>query len=326
MRRTSSESSPSAQPSVDRSHEPVDVLYIAGEGRSGSTLLSRMLAGPSAFAAGEVRYVWERGLGENRACECGRPFATCPFWSVVTERLTQQLGRDPDVRSMVEADRRLLRTRRAWQAVRDADSPEVWRRQEEPYASRVSMLYPVIREVAGRPVVVDSSKLALYGLLLRGDPSIRVAVIHLVRDPRASVHSWRRVKRVHDSHSRSHMPRRGLVHSAAVWWSSNYLAEALLAREGTRFVRVRYEDLVKRPHETFDAVGAALGTELEAPLIRNGHVFLAPGHAATGNPDRHVSGLVPLRLDDDWKSEMPAIDKALVTSLTFTLARRYGYV
>ena len=66
----------------------VDVVYIAGDGRSGSTLLSRLLNQlPGWLALGEVRYFWERGLQQNRACECGHPFGECPLWREVVAEL-----------------------------------------------------------------------------------------------------------------------------------------------------------------------------------------------------------------------------------------------
>src|SRR6266705_3371373 len=60
------------------------VLYIGGWGRSGSTLLDRMLGQvPGFFALGEVREIWQSGLRENRLCGCGASFRECPFWTRV---------------------------------------------------------------------------------------------------------------------------------------------------------------------------------------------------------------------------------------------------
>jgi hypothetical protein len=60
----------------------VRVLYVAGTGRSGSTLVAAMLGQlRGAFAAGEVRYVWQRGLAERRPCGCGAPVPDCPVWT-----------------------------------------------------------------------------------------------------------------------------------------------------------------------------------------------------------------------------------------------------
>jgi hypothetical protein len=210
--------------------------------------------------------------------------------------------------------------------VADARQPERWSAREPELARRTSVLYSVVQDIAGSTTIVDSSKLPAYGLLLRGDPSLRLSVVHLVRDPRASVHSWRRTKRLHDSAARTHMRRRGLARSCATWSSANLLAERLLHQPDTRYTRVRYEDLVADPAGTVCGIGADLGLAVVPPVVDGGHVTLQPGHAAAGNPDRHISGSVPLRLDNAWRAEMSRSDQALVRGLTFPLSTRYGYV
>ena len=51
----------------DGAGNPTTVLYVAGAGRSGSTLLDNLLGQiPGFFSAGELRYVWERGLIDGR--------------------------------------------------------------------------------------------------------------------------------------------------------------------------------------------------------------------------------------------------------------------
>ena len=60
------------------------VLYIAGTGRSGSTVLANILGEvDGVFAAGEVRFLWQRGLEEGRLCGCGLPVRECPVWGRV---------------------------------------------------------------------------------------------------------------------------------------------------------------------------------------------------------------------------------------------------
>ena len=45
------------------SPDPVRVLYVAGAGRSGSTVLANLLGEvPGFVSVGEVRFLWERGL------------------------------------------------------------------------------------------------------------------------------------------------------------------------------------------------------------------------------------------------------------------------
>jgi len=57
------------------------VIYIVGEGRSGSTLLERILGQhPDIFATGELQYIWNRSFIENQLCSCGKAFYDCEVW------------------------------------------------------------------------------------------------------------------------------------------------------------------------------------------------------------------------------------------------------
>src|SRR5580658_8886990 len=62
------------------------IVYLGGLGRSGCTLLERLLGElPGVRAVGEVVHLWQRGVVENERCGCGEPFASCPFWRQVGE-------------------------------------------------------------------------------------------------------------------------------------------------------------------------------------------------------------------------------------------------
>ena len=58
----------------------VRVVYLGGLGRSGSTLLERVLGQlPGVCPAGEVVHMWQRGVAENERCGCGKAFGACDF-------------------------------------------------------------------------------------------------------------------------------------------------------------------------------------------------------------------------------------------------------
>src|SRR6185503_6025734 len=66
---------------------PVKVLYLPSAGRSGSTLLDRLLGQlGGVFGAGELSWVWQKGLVENGKCGCGVPLRECPVWNEVFDR------------------------------------------------------------------------------------------------------------------------------------------------------------------------------------------------------------------------------------------------
>src|SRR5438128_1791209 len=87
------------------------VICIAGIGRSGSTLLERVLVEQAgAFGLGEARYVWERGLRNNELCSCGQNFLDCGFWSRVASDMSDE--KTPMDASMADVADRVNRNRR----------------------------------------------------------------------------------------------------------------------------------------------------------------------------------------------------------------------
>lgn len=323
------ETTPSAE---GRERQPVagnggaiDVVYVAGDGRSGSTLLSRLLNQvPGWLSLGEVRYFHERGLQQDRACECGRPFSDCPLWSAVAAELRTAGLLDPA--DATAAEHALLRLRGAHRALRRADEPERWVSGAGGYVRQMDAVYRSVQRLSGARVLVDSSKLPQYGQVLRTASSVRLHVLHLVRDPRATVHSWRRAKPLEAHAPRSVMPQRSLLRSVGVWTAANVLTERLLDDRVESSHRMRYEDLVEAPVETLRAAIDALGLEgAVPPSLADRELDLRPGHGLAGNPDRLRKGPVVLRLDDAWRREMPRRDAALVGGLTSGLRERYGF-
>ena len=67
--------------------DKIKVLYVAGWGRSGSTVLTNILGEVDGFVSvGEVNFLWQHGLIENRLCGCGVPFRECEEWTKILDR------------------------------------------------------------------------------------------------------------------------------------------------------------------------------------------------------------------------------------------------
>src|SRR5690606_31367482 len=57
---------------AEQSDSPVKVVFIGGLGRSGTTLLERLLGQlPGVMPLGEITHLWERDLLGNEMCACG---------------------------------------------------------------------------------------------------------------------------------------------------------------------------------------------------------------------------------------------------------------
>lgn len=297
------------------------VLYIAGTGRSGSTLLERVVGlAPGAVAAGEVRMLWSRGLIDNRLCGCGEPVRSCPFWTTVLDRAYGGVEAiDPAAVSQSIARVTRLRHIRSVSRRRGHGAP-----LSTESEMLVARLYPAIAATTGDTVVVDSSKLPLYAALLDRLPHLDVRVLHLVRDPRATAYSWRRRKALPDPGAPAVMEQRSSAKTAMLWMVWNAVVARQWEHTG-RYTRVRYEDFVADPQATVKTALTALGLGHLEVAIDGATVDLAVDHTAAGNPDRLENGPVEIRADVRWQTGLPRFDRALVTALTTPLRRRYGY-
>jgi hypothetical protein len=185
-------------------------------------------------------------------------------------------------------------------------------------------LYRAIAEESGARVLVDSSKLPTYGGVLGSLPDIDLRVLHLIRDPRATAFSWTRTKALPDKPGGTMQTQRP-VRSSALWTLWNVVAELLWSR-GDRYLRLRYEDVVRRPRDAVEAIAALAGEPADgAPFVSDTEVELAPAHGVAGNPSRFTTGRVALRPDDAWRTQMRRADRWKVNAVTWPLLLRHGY-
>jgi UDP-N-acetylglucosamine transferase subunit ALG13 len=305
--------------------EAVRVLFVAGWGRSGSTLLDRMLGQvPGVFSAGELRDIWHRGVLEDRLCGCGEAFHACAVWGKVGEVAFG--GWDAlDLPAVQDLRQRLDRPWSVPQLLASRVSPS-WDRDVAAYRAILAKLYPAIAEVTGARVIVDSSKIATFAMLLGQVPGLEVRTVHLVRDPRGVVNSWRKAVQREDGGGRDAMIRYGVVPAAARYLAYNGLAHGLRAMGPYRFLR--YEDLIDAPRDTVARLLAFAGMATPGETLgylRDDEVDLEPNHTVDGNPMRMSSGPVALRRDDAWRSDLSPWDRRLTMALTAPLSLAYGY-
>ncbi len=300
------------------------VLYVAGLGRSGSTLLDRLLGSvPGVFSGGEISNIWRFGFGDNRPCSCGQLFLDCPFYHEVVK---EAFGDPVQVNALALRDMRvrLMRWRNSILIPLGLLTPGQ-RRGVRQLADAEARLYRAIARASGAAVIVDSSKSAAQAAISRqavGD----FRVVHLVRDSRGRAFSWQRVKRhplLKDEIVMRVQPARK---AAWAWLGISALTELMLRRRG-RYLWVPYEELTTTPERVLrrvmDFAGIAEPVPARGP---NGGFELALGHMASGNPMRFEAGEIQVREDDEWRTAMGWREKALVTVLTFPGLVRYGYV
>lgn len=305
----------------------VPVLYVGGIGRSGSTVLGRVLATlPGVHSVGEVVHLWGRGLARGDRCGCGCPFRECPFWSEVGRRAFGG-WEQVDARELLRLQEAVDRNRHLpW--IVAGTGPAAFSAALRDYVDVLGRLYVAMREASGADVLVDTSKNAPYAWLLRRVPEVDLRVLHLVRDSHGVAHSWAKkgLARPEVVDGTAYMATVPVARLAARWTGANALFD-LLARTSTPGMRLRYEDFVDDPDGTVRRVGAFLGRSggPAQRLAPDEPLQLPREHEVSGNPLRFEDRAVRLRRDEQWRTDMPVGDRRLVTALTAPGLWRYGY-
>jgi Sulfotransferase domain len=304
------------------------VLFIGGLGRSGSTLLDRMLGRINdVCTVGELVHVWERGLKENNRCGCGERFGDCPFWRRVGQVAFG--GWDTvDVEEILalkaSVDRNRFVPLMVLPALRSG-----YKGRLDRYLDLLERLYTAIREVSGRPLVVDASKHASAAFLVRRIRGVDLRLVHLVRDSRGVAFSWtKRVRQAEALADDALMATKTPLRLSLRYLGYNLLFH-LLRLSGVPGLLLRYESLVRDPERELARVLAFAGRPPavgELDFVGDGWVELAPSHALAGNPMRFRSGRVPLAVDDEWRRQLGRRHRLLTAASTWPLLLRYGYL
>lgn len=298
---------------------PVPVVYLAGFGRSGSTLIGRLLGElPRVAFVGELNFFWSDAVGAGRPCGCGAPIAECPRWSKVLELLgPDSLTIAEDIAASLRAATRM---RRGLTALAPAGARPVDRRLDA-ITIHLDRLYRAIASAFDSDIVVDSSKSVTYLRALERTSGVAVRPLHVVRDPRAAAESWRTPKS--ERIGGVSLPTFGVGRSSIEWSMANALA--LQACRKHRSSLVRYEDFVDRPAVELARAGQDLGHDFSGVPIDGKRAHLGVSHTVAGNPDRFTVGPVEIRADERWRSGLSRGDQAVVRSLTTPIGQRLGY-
>lgn len=258
------------------------ITYILGAGRSGSTVLERLLASaPGVVAVGEVATLWRRPLAQL-TCSCGAPAPDCAFWADVRAKAALS---DEALRDLAGLEAAVVRHRAF---IGDGLRGVAW--SARPGARRFiavqADLFGAVAETAGAARIIDSSKAGPRAWAL--SDMTGVGILHLRRNPADVAASWRRVK--HDPSLGGPMRRPSFPAIARDWLAAETSARRLGAIRPV--LRLDYEMLTHDPEAALRRLGPiADGVVLEGRSFAPDPEY----HSLNGNPDRFSRGRITLK-------------------------------
>ena len=170
-------------------------------------------------------------------------------------------------------------------------------------------------QVDGVKWLVDASKDPYRLAYLAESGQFDLRVVHLVKDPRAFVHS---MTRTDERLEKSRVLRFGLRWGVENRLMRRYLEAGL---EPDQWRAVRYEDLAGDPASTLSELFGWLGVDSAFPAHEAFRE--ASNHAVSGNQMRWQSGGV--RLDQKWRAQLPAWARAAAWTLSAPARAGLGF-
>jgi len=254
----------------------IPIIYITGSGHCGSTLLDIILDSHSKiFGVGELE-----NFNKETLCACGKKPSRCSFWGDILKKVDfENLKiRRRKIDFILNKDKYYIKKTSRRESLKDLID---WLKNNE-------LIYREILEKSRAEIIVDSSKNPDRAELLAKNRSIKLVILHLVRDGRAV--AWSYIKKYHKASP--YMWK---------WFASNIKAEILRRRNNSKYIFVRYKDLVINPERVIKKILHQVDLEYESKMLHFRHFT----HHEVGGNRMRLSGSEEIKEDVNWKQKMP---------------------
>ena len=279
--------------------QSINVIYLLGAGRSGTTLLATLLNNHNDIETlGEMHQFFEF-LEDDKDCSCGKSLKTCNEWKTAVSSLTFNAS---SKRKFVEQEETHLKI----------PGLLVGKTADRKYLTIQEEVFSKIHKHRPSKWYVDSSKYIARFLLLKKSKKLNIKGIYIVRDPRGVVHSFQ--KKVQTSKSPL---------SALLYYNTINLFAEIAYRMDNDILKIRYEDLMDQPEETLSCIYSHI-FDKKVEVEKLAQYFEIP-HIVGGNRMK-VEKRIKLKPDKKWKS-LKAYKKTVyyIFALPFSIINNYKF-
>jgi Sulfotransferase domain len=297
------------------------IIYIMGDGRSGSTLLDIVLGfHPEIKSLGELSVLYRRWFNGG-FCSCLKSYDSCPFWSQVREKHSVALGPREVGKSAL-----LVRSVEGIFYLPLLVLGILQVQKVKKYGLLMHSLFEAIVNVSGLKVLVDSSKSARGQigrvLAMKKICGFDIKVIHLVRDGRGVMYS-----RVKGRNDRVETFGKLGPFLAGISWLTTNVMSLLVGRlyfQG-EVLRVNYEDFVLNPRNELQRISRFVGIDLDIIMkhVEQDREFRV-GHITGGNRMRK-KGTIRIGKDFAWQKKLPVCHWLFFDIFIWPFASFFGF-
>ena len=287
--------------------DKLNLIYVASNGRSGSTLLEILVGKhPQCCTVGELQML-PNNLKYDTLCGCGSKVSSCELWSQVYLENKSLL----DSGSIAK-----FRNRNAGKVIRIGEIIDVMFNKssnQEKYSAYGQDNFQVLTTVSKKidlenmTYFIDSSKdpYRLKWLALSG--YFNIYVLHIIKEPQAMVYSFAKGR---DSWLKTiywtiRMSLRWVIENIII----KKFSQIYVCKENV--LKVKYEVFAQNPDDEMDRIFKFLSLG-RANVTSD--AFEYEDHGISGNAMRFKSK--EIRLDKKWEKDMGLISKLIVLIIT----------
>ena len=233
------------------------IIYIAGYGRSGSSILALILGQhKNIISLGEIGVIFS-ALKNNRTCTCGQKFDSCSYWKELIEDNKYKKNKNQNLNKL-----------------------------ENPYLNTAIVIDYIFKKTSSE-YLVDSTKTSWRNLtrplrlILSG---YDVFIIHLKRSQGAVIRSASKGKNSELESNLKVKTRFSKIRTILSYQISNKLTLFYKVLNPKKYYIMNYEELLEQPTKSFFKLGIFLKVDLsELDDFLNGELPLRTSHEINGN-------------------------------------------
>jgi len=179
------------------------------------------------------------------------------------------------------------------------------------YAKKSDILYHNINSLSNKPYILDSSKEVPRGELIAKYSHLNVTILHMVRDGRAVMWSYKK--------------KTGNIFKWSVlfkWAFTNIKIEIMKKRlKNTQVILIRYEDLIENPEKEITKILSKFNLDFKPEILE----FNKQERHQIGGNRMKLKKEIKLEKDLSWLKNLSYIEIKLFNLIFGWLNRKYGY-
>ncbi len=282
----------------------IKVIYIVGAGHSGSTLLGTLIStSPKVISVGEFSFygIYKKKLDHPKIqkatgykCSCGKELDSCKFWSKYREIKTIVKKRYSFIENIKFCLYGLGFFRNKLKKFLNYNSDD-------------KIFNSIIADHKGVQYILDSSKDPRRLIELSLNPKINLKVIHLIRDGRAYVYSYRKKARL-----KIGLKRVGILKSVLKWIFINLFVKLFLLSKKFDFLSVTYKEMCENTENLIDEINNNFDINIPGDTyikqMNTEHYQISCNYKTSEN-------LESIKFKEAWKNNMSFFEKLLSNSV-----------